>query len=427
MYKQYLKQAWASLLENPLMSVLMIMGTTLSAAMLLVLVQFYIVRTSSYAPVSARGRMLYVTGVQSDMVKVDSDGRKVSTGGRWMDGLGVPFVRQVFEELKTVEEVAVMSGGTGQVRLSSLGRKKGGEFAQRKTNGDFWRVFDFVFVAGKPYDEASVRSARRQAVLTEDVARELFGATEVIGETLLIEYVEYQVCGIVKPISEAVSEVYGQVFVPYTCDEVMMAEVNAGGVCGGLNVCLLATSAADFPVIREEVARNVRRYKSNLQDWKANLFAQPHTATQQMFQRWYEEKLSALFSGMLCLALLFFFLPVFNMLGLAFSQIRRRQPEIGLRKAFGATSSRVVGQMLCESLIVTVIGCVLGQCFSVLFFFLAKDGLLERTDVQLTADMLFTPWLFPVAFLICLFINFLSIGIPAWRIARRQIVEALNA
>ena len=80
-----------------------------------------------------------------------------------------------------------------------------------------------------------------------------------------------------------------------------------------------------------------------------------------------------------------------------------------------------------ESLIVTVIGCVLGQCFSVLFFFLAKDGLLERTDVQLTADMLFTPWLFPVAFLICLFINFLSIGIPAWRIARRQIVEALNA
>ena len=108
------------------MSVLMIMGTTLSAAMLLVLVQFYIVRTSSYAPVSARGRMLYVTGVQSDMVKVDSDGRKVSTGGRWMDGLGVPFVRQVFEELKTVEEVAVMSGGTGQVRLSSLGRSRAG-------------------------------------------------------------------------------------------------------------------------------------------------------------------------------------------------------------------------------------------------------------------------------------------------------------
>ena len=99
------------------MSVLMMMGTTWSAAMVWGLVQFYIVRTSSYAPVSARGRMLYVTGVQSDMVKVDSDGRKVPTGGRWMDGLGVPFVRQVFEELKTVEEVAVMSGGTGQVRL----------------------------------------------------------------------------------------------------------------------------------------------------------------------------------------------------------------------------------------------------------------------------------------------------------------------
>lgn len=427
MYKQYFKQAWSSLLENPLMSVLMIMGTTLSAAMLLVLVQFYIVRTSSYAPVSARDRMLYVTGVQSDMMKVDTDGRRIPSGGRWMDALGIPFVRQVFEELKSVEGMAVMSDGTQQSRLSSLGRKESGEFALRKTNGDFWSVFDFVFVAGKPYDEASVQSARRQVVLSEDVARELFGTAEVIGETLLIEYVEYQICGIVKPVSEVVSEVYGQVFVPYTCDEVMMAEVNAGGVCGKLNVCLLAASKADFPVIREEVDRNVKRFNSNLQDWQANLFEQPHTATQRMFQRWHEEKWGTLFSGMLCLALLFFFLPVFNMLGLAFSQIRKRQPEIGLRKAFGATSSCVVGQMLYESLIVTGIGCVLGQCFSVLFFFLAKDGLLERTDVKLTADMLFTFWLLPVAFLICLFINSLSIGIPAWCIARRQIVESLNA
>lgn len=427
MYKQYFKQAWASLRENPLMSVLMIMGTTLSAAMLLVLVQFYIVRTSSYTPVSARGRMLYVTGVESDMVEVDSTGRKVQTGGRWMDALGVPFVRQVFEELKTVERVAVMSGEPEKVYLSSLGRKESGEFALRLTNGGFWQVFDFTFLAGKPYDETSVRSGRRQVVLTEDVARKLFGTVEVIGETLLVEYVEYVVCGIVKPVSEAVSEAYGQLFVPYTCDEVMMAEVNAGGVCGDLNVCLLAASKVDFPAIREEVAQEVKRYNSNLPDWQANLFEQPHTATQRMFQRWHEEKLGALFSGMLCLALLFFFLPVFNLLGLAFSQIGKRQPEIGLRKAFGATSSRVVKQMLYESLIVTVIGCVLGQGLSVLFFFVAKDGLLERTDVRLTADMLFTPWLLPVALLLCLFINFLSIGIPAWRVTRRQIVEALNA
>lgn len=301
MYKQYFRQAWISLWENPLMNLLMIMGTTLSAAMLLVLVQFYIVRTSSYAPVSARDRMLYVTGVQSDMMEVDASGRRIPSGGRWMDGLGVPFVRQVFEQLKSVEGIAVMSGGTLSSRLSSLGRKESGEFALRMTNGDFWRVFDFSFVAGKPYDEASVQSARKQAVLSEDVAYRLFGSTEVIGETLLIEYVEYQVCGVVKSVSEVVSEVYGQVFVPYTCDEAMMAEVKAGGVCGKLNVCLLATAKEDFPVIREEVGRNVKRFNSNLQDWQANLFEQPHTATQRMFQRWHEEKLGALFSGMLCL------------------------------------------------------------------------------------------------------------------------------
>lgn len=427
MIRLYFKQAIASIRENPLMSALMVMGTALSAAMLLVLVQFYIVRTSAYAPVSERGRMLYVTGVRSDMVKADEAGRKVPTGGRWMDGLGVPFVRQVFEEMETVEAVAVMSGSSSRVLLTSPGRKEGGEFDRRATNAGFWQVFDFTFVAGRPYEEADVRGGRRLAVLSEDVARRLFGTADAVGQTLLADYVEYTVCGVVKPVSEAVAEAYGQLFTPYTCDEEKMVEVNAGGVCGHLNVCLLAASTADFPAIREEVAKGVRRYNANLPDWQADLIKQPFDATRRMFQRWHDEKLGALFSGMICLALLFFFLPVFNLLGLAFSQVGKRQPEIGLRKAFGATTSRVVGQMLCESLIVTLVGCVVGQLLSVAFFFLVKDGLLERTDVLLTADMLFTPWLLPVAFLICLFINFLSIGIPAWRVSRRQIVEALNA
>ena len=421
------KQAWASIRENRLMSALMIMGTTLSAAMLLVLVQFYIVRTSAYAPVSGRDRMLYVTGVQADMMKIDETGQKIPTGRRWMDALGVPLVRQVFEELKMPEAVAVMSAGVNPVHLSSPGLKEGNEFVQRLTNTAFWQVFDFSFVSGRAYDEAAFQGALRQAVLTEDVARKLFGTADVAGRTLLVDYVEYTVCGVVKPVSEAVPEVYGKIFIPYTCDTEKMAEINAGGVCGNLHVCLLAASKADFGMIREEVAQAINRYNANLPEWQAYLFEQPHTATQHMFQRWYEEKFNGLFSGMLCLALLFFFLPVLNLLGLAFSQVGKRQPEIGLRKAFGATSLRIVVQMLCESLIVTAIGCLLGQCLSVLFFWLTKDSLLERTDVIVTADMLFTPWLLPVALLICFFINFLSVGIPSWCISRRQIVETLNA
>lgn len=409
------------------MSTLMVLGTMLSAAMLLVLVQFYIVRTSAYAPVSARGRMLYLTGVQSKMMKIDAAGHKVPSGGQWTSTLGVPFVRQVFEGMDVPEAVAVMSGDPSEVRLASPGRKRSGVYAQRLTNAGFWQVFDFTFVAGKPYDEAAFQGARRQVVLAEDVARQLFGTDQAVGETLQVDYVEYTVCGVVKPVSEAVTEAYGQLFVPYTCDEGMMAKADAGGVCGELQVCLLAASRSDIPAIRKEVEEGVKRYNANLAEWQANLFGQPYTATQRMFRGWYEEKVSGLFYGMLFLGLLFFFLPVFNLLGLAFSQVRKRQPEIGLRKAFGATSSRIVGQMLCESLIVTVAGCIGGQLLSVLFFFLAKDGLLEREDVRLTADMFFTPWLLGVALLICLFINFLSIGIPAWRIARRQIVEALNA
>lgn len=427
MYKQYLKQALASLRENPLISTLMVMGTALSAAMLLVLLQLYEVRTASYAPVSSRDRMLFVTGIQADEVAPDSTGQLKPTGSRWMDGLGVPFVKETFQEMKTPQAVAIFKASTDRVRLTVPGEAKGREYDMKQTNAGFWNVFDFTFVDGQPYTRESFASGQRLAVLSREVAQKLFGDIEVAGRNFSIDYVEYTVCGVVEPVSEAVSEAYGQLFVPYTCDARLMSVVNADGICGQLNACLLAASPADFPAIREEVARGLKRYNANAHTWQANLFDQPHTAVEHMFKRWHETKLNALFFGMLCLAGLFFFLPVFNLLGLSFSQVGKRQEEIGLRKVFGATTSRVVKQMLCESLVVTLIGCVLGQALSVGFFLLAKDGLLERDDVQLTADMFFSPWLLLAALAICLLINFLAIGIPAWRVARRQIALALES
>ena len=56
-----------------------------------------------------------------------------------------------------------------------------------QTDDTFWRVFDFSFVAGKPYDQATFDAGLPVAVITESVARRLFQTTEAVGREFLFE------------------------------------------------------------------------------------------------------------------------------------------------------------------------------------------------------------------------------------------------
>lgn len=118
--------------------------------------------------------------------------------------------------------------------------------------------------------------------------------------------------------------------------------------------------------------------------------------------------------------------PVLNLLGLTQSSIRKRQAEIGVRKAFGATSGNIVRQVLYENGLMSLLGGMIGLLLSWSLFPLCKDFLLEASDTTLRAEMLFRPEAFVLALLFCMLINLLSAGLPAWWISRKPICEALK-
>src|SRR4029079_2215998 len=59
-------------------------------------------------------------------------------------------------------------------------------------------------------------------------------------------------------------------------------------------------------------------------------------------------------------ALLFMLLPTVNLVNLNVSRILERASEIGVRKAFGASSRALVGQFVTENLLLTLVGGALG-------------------------------------------------------------------
>lgn len=386
--------------------------------MMMVLVLVYQVKTASFSPVSERHRMLYVNIIKG----VNEQGNGFNGGA-----LGQRIIKECFYTLTTPEQVTAIGEGVRQKRASAPGVKLVRECDVREVDAAFWKVFDFRFLAGSPLTQEIFQSAIPAAVIDEEVARQFFGTTDVVGQTLQLDFVDYTIQGVVRPVSEAVGEAYGQVWVPYTLNKALMNGDAVEGIGGQLRVCILAPSSSDFDRIRQEAHSRIETFNSGQKEYFADIWGQPLSSTQLMFTFIQGERMNGSFSGMISLAALFLLLPVFNLLGMIISQIQKRRPEIGLRKAFGATTGTMTGQILAENLVITLIGSVIGFFLSLLFFYLAKGSLLERPDINLQLNMIFKPALFVAMVVLCLIINLLSAGIPAWRASRAQVTESLNA
>ena len=266
------------------------------------------------------------------------------------------------------------------------------------------------------------------AVVSESVARKLYGSTEVVGKSVIIDLADYTICGVVEDVSRAANTAFASVWVPYTTDRVLLANTIKENMAGAFSVCLLARRREDFGAIRQELDRQVERYNGMKQDNQINFMGGPITrldvAIGSEAQVPVALKDYLLETGLLLLFLLL--VPALNLLGVIQSAVQKRWAEMGVRKAFGATTGTLLCQVLYENGLTTLIGGVVGFGLSLLFFSLGKGFLLESADTSLSGEMLFQPMAFGAALLFCLLLNLLSAGIPALRIARQKIVTALK-
>ena len=114
-----------------------------------------------------------------------------------------------------------------------------------------------------------------------------------------------------------------------------------------------------------------------------------------------------------------------------------RSSELGVRKSFGATRNRLIGQVLWENLFLTVVGGILGLIITwivlstdaTFVFSIIGDEWLNvdpSQTIRLTPDMMFAPVVFVFAFGVCVVLNLLSALLPAWLSLRNPIVKSLK-
>lgn len=416
MIKQYIKQAFQMLKENRLVSVISIAGTAISISMIMIVVLIFQIQFAGFYPENDRDRMLYV-----------DSGTEVKTSTGWNKGnMSAEAVKECFYSLQLPEAVSGYALSTKP--LSIPGRRMYKTYDIKFTDPGFWKIFSFRFLAGKPFTQADFDSSISAAVVSASVAKKLYGTTEVVGKPVVIDMSTYTICGVVEDVSRAAGTAYGNVWVPYSTDRILLGNTACENMAGAFSTCLLAKDKADFDAIRQELSGQIARYNATKKDATINFLKNPITqfdvAIGSIGQVKVEVKDYLAETGGLLLFLLL--VPALNLLGVTQSGVRKRRAELGVRKAFGATYGVLIRQILYENCVITLLGGLAGLLLSFLFLPLCKDFLLKNSDTLLSGDMVFQPAVFILALLFSLLLNLLSAGIPAASIARQPIVASLK-
>ena len=429
MIKQYITQAIAQLRQHPIISAVSIIGTALAIFLIMLVVMMQQVKTAPFAPESNRDRFLHAHYMSLGNEKMWGKG-DTSNGP-----MSVQTAKELYASLKT-PEAATIYGCMALPTPVSLPKQAATGFDLRQTDAAFWKVFDFQFIDGKPYDQATFEASMPVAVLSATVAQTVFGTTEgIVGKEFLLNHAPYQVCGVVKDVSTLATNAYGQLWVPYTAGG-MDKDTEADGHMGMMSCTILAKSRDDFDAIREEANRRLTEYNKLIGEngWEIVSRNRPYDQEKQAiaFAANWEPDLPAHRRQQFIIFLILLIVPAINISSMTQSRLRQRVSEIGVRRAFGSTRMEVMSQIIAENLIVTLLAGTLGLLMSVIFAFAGSsvifaqeysyNSVLPEVDITMLLQLDTFLW----AFFFCFVLNLLSSGYPAWRASRIGIVNAIS-
>lgn len=426
MFKQYFTQAWIQIRQQPLISAVSIAGTSLAIFLIMLVVMMQQVKVAPFAPESNRDRFLHV--------KWMSISNKDWNGGTSNGPMSALTIDECFKTLKTPEAVTAYTTFSISTPVSLPGQAALG-VDLRQTDDIFWRVFDFSFVSGKPFDKALFDAGQPVAVITESVARNLFGSTEVEGKEFLLSHAPYRVIGVVKDVSTLAESAYGQVWVPYTSTG-MDKDTWNDNYMGMMSCTILAHNQEDFSAIRAEAQRRKFEYNTLIgkNGWELIYRNRPYDQEKNAlaFGANLEPDVNAARRQRIIVFLILLIVPAINLSSMTQSRLRQRVAEIGVRRAFGSTRLELMGQIIAENLVVTLSAGIIGLLLSVVFAYAGNTILFAQEFSQtfspptVDASILLHASTFGWALLFCFVLNLLSSGFPAWRASRTGIVNALG-
>lgn len=407
MLKNYFKIAIAVLRRRKFFTFISLFGISFTLTILIVLTAFIDKAINDNYPDKKRDRSLYIN-------TIEETGKKTMNAG----SLSFYFLSHYAGSLKTPEKLAISSNCKG---TNTYVNNKKIAINFKYTNADFWNVLDFAFLEGKPFTSQQIENSERITVISEDTKKAYFGdIPSVVGKYIEADNVQYRIAGVVKNVPATLYMLYSDIYLPYT---VSKTDYKNKGYRGDYTGILLASSTAELPKMQQEYEQMIIKIPMESNEYN-KIYSHADTFIKGYLRTGNEERsgLTYALAAITIFVVLIMLLPTLNLVNINITRIMERSSEIGVRKAFGASSKALVYQFLVENLILTVLGGLIGILLSVIILQIINSAnLIANLELTLNLTVFF------IAIIICLIFGLLSGVYPAWRMSKLHVVNALKA
>ena len=217
---------------------------------------------------------------------------------------------------------------------------------------DFLGIRDWSVTSGDFFTDVDLRSSRKVAVVGQTLVENLFAGGDPVGSQIQIGRVPFTIVGVLRDKGQNAGGMDQDdvVLVPYTTAQTRLS----GNVRIG-QIVASAYSVDDIAAAQEEVSA-IMREAHNLQGAPDDFtvrnqseIAEAATSTTRV--------MSALLAAIASISLLVGGIGIMNIMLVS---VTERTREIGIRLAIGARGSDVLTQFLVESIVMSVLGGIVG-------------------------------------------------------------------
>lgn len=407
MFKNYIKLTFKVLMRRKMFTFINLFGIGFTLTILLSATTIYTLMIVANPIQKNLSRTLIINQVQF------SDKER----GSYSSGPAMPyFIEQTVRPLeKEAEIISFCSRGNSAVTIYLSDKRL--DIDTKETDENFWKMFSFKFLEGRPYDKQEIINNPQVVVICKSIKESVFGEVPAVGKFLNIDNKKYKVIGVVDEVPALYFSPYSQVWMPYNYLSYTTQVKEKKYDSWNYQVLVQAKSGQDFEKLRKRFKNEVVKVKppDNMKEAEAKM----ESSFEYTFKS-YSDRSKSQFM-LVAFAILFSFIPLLNLTNLTVSRIYERASEIGVRKAFGATKPNMALQFVYENIVITIIGGILGFIGAwALLKGIDASGLMNLGDVDFSLRVYF------YGFIVILIFGAISGLYPALRMSKLQIVTCLK-
>lgn len=323
-----IKLAWAGIKANKLRSFLTMLGVIIGVAAVIILVSIGEGTSQSVtARIQGMGSNLISVNIRSNQTPVTLTYEEVM---KWKERPGVAGVAPVISSNVTVKY------GSKSYSTTLEG-----------VNEEYEEVRNHHVQAGRFIISSDLALRQKVAVLGVEVARQLFGNLNPVGETIKINGVNFKVVGLLEEKgSQAMGSNDDKVVIPLTTAERVLASR------GIRSVFLQASSPDQVNGVVAQLDNLLYRKLKNTDAYRVFNQSEVLSTVNQITATF-----TTMLGGIAAISLLVGGIGIMNIMLVS---VTERTREIGIRKAIGAKRRDILRQFLIEALVISCTGGIIG-------------------------------------------------------------------